>query len=184
MSYRGIEEDFYDRIEPILHRKIGRELRLAHKVLDIGCGACELVEYLAHTYHQIVMGVDVSGKGFPKHRKTPGGKIRCIRKNARKLDFIADGTIDAVVMMWSFHEMEYPEKILAEAYRVLRPGGEILIVDFPRGSLAQKLWDEDYYTPVGIRRKLESAGFGEVKVRLTAKKQIIWAKGYRPVDAD
>ncbi len=33
-----------------------------------------------------------------------------------------------------------------EAKRVLRLGGEVLIVDFPRCSLAQRLWNEDYYT--------------------------------------
>ena len=181
MSKNKIEEDFYDRIEPILHRKIGRELRLARKILDIGCGACELVEYLASTYHQDVTGIDISASGFPKKRSSSGGRMKCIRKNAKNLNFIANEAIDAVVMMWAFHEMDYPDAILTEAFRVLRPGSEILIIDFPRNSLAQKLWNEDYYTPKEIEKKLKETEFTEIKAKLTAQKQIIWAKGYKPI---
>ncbi len=182
MIDRNIEEDFYDRIEPILHRKAGRELRIARRVLDIGCGACELVEYLASTYHQDVIGVDISAGNFPKKRHRAGGRIRCIRKNAKKLNFIKNEAIDAIVMMWAFHEMDCPEAILRESLRVLRPGGKILIIDFPKNSLAQKLWNEDYYTLKGIEGKLKHAGFDEISARLTAKKQIIWAKGYKSCD--
>lgn len=108
--------------------------------------------------------------------------MRCIRKNARNLNFVSDEFVDAAVMMWSFHEMEYPERILEEVHRVLRPGGKILIVDFPRDSLARRLWGEDYYTPAGLKKKVVAAGFAEVKVRLSFRKQILWSNGFRPIE--
>jgi 2-polyprenyl-3-methyl-5-hydroxy-6-metoxy-1,4-benzoquinol methylase len=59
-----IPDDFYDRIEPRLYRMIGQELRLAYRVLDIGCGGCELCDFLVQTYSQQVIGVDVSSEEF------------------------------------------------------------------------------------------------------------------------
>ena len=47
MLHEGLGEDFYKRMKPRLHKRIGRELRLARHVLDFGCGSCDLVRYLA-----------------------------------------------------------------------------------------------------------------------------------------
>ncbi|MDY7010123.1 MAG: class I SAM-dependent methyltransferase [Planctomycetota bacterium] len=181
MAGENLPENFYEKIKPRLHKRIGGELRLARRILDLGCGSCQLVQYLARTYHQHVTGVDISDGSFPKRYHTSDGRrFRCIRKDAGRLEFIRDGVQDAVVSMWALHEMEHPEAILKEACRILRPGGEILIVDFPRGSLAQRLWNEDYYSPAEINQMMNDAGFAEVRVRLIGRKQIIWSKGFRP----
>lgn len=181
MNGTPLPDDFYEKIKPRLHRRIGRELRLAGRVLDIGCGSCELVRYLAQAYHQDVTGVDVSSGSFPKRsRRAARGRVRCIRRDARRLDFIKDETIDAVVTIWALHEMAHPLDILRECWRVLRPGGEILIVDFPRDSLAQRLWNEDYVPPDRVAEMLQDTGFSHVTSRPTERGQILWAKGYRP----
>lgn len=181
MNGLPLADNFYEKIKPRLHRRIGRELRLAGRVLDIGCGSCDLVQYLVHAYHQDVTGVDVSSESFPKRsRSTAKGRVHCIRKDARRLDFIKDEIIDAVVTMWALHEMAHPLQILRESWRVLRPGGEILIVDFPRDSLAQRLWNEDYLRPDRVAEMLRDTRFGRVTSRLTERGQILWAKGYRP----
>ena len=176
-----MKDDFYEKIKPRLHRRIGRELRLAGRILDLGCGACELVQYLAQTYRQKVTGVDISGGSFPGRRHTSDGRrFRCIRKNAKHLSFVKDASMDAVVSIWALHEMDHPEAILAESRRILRPGGELLIVDFPKNSLAQKLWDEKYYRPEEVEMLLKEAEFKTVRARLIEQKQIIWAKGFHP----
>lgn len=181
MSREALTDGFYDRIKPRLHRRIGRELRLAGRVLDLGCGSCELVQYLADTYHQQVTGVDISLESFPKRRRSQGGaRFRCIRQTATKLKFAADGSVDAVILFWALHEMERPDAILAEAYRVLRPGGEILIVEFPPDSLARTFWNEDYFTPDEIKTHLAEARFQDIRVRLIEQDQITWAKGFHP----
>lgn len=181
MSPKDLSDNLYERIKPRLHRRIGRELRLAGRILDLGCGCCDLVSYLVKTYHQAVTGVDVSSASFPKNRtRGSSGKMRCIRKDARRLTFAKGSSMDAVVIMWALHEMLHPNEILKAGYRVLRPGGEMLIVDFPRGSLAQRLWGENYYTPAEVRDKLITAGLHDVCVRLIERKQIMWARGYRP----
>ncbi|HUW32174.1 MAG TPA: class I SAM-dependent methyltransferase [Planctomycetota bacterium] len=176
---RRIPDDFYERIKPRLYRRIGRELRLARYVLDLGCGSCGLVRYLAETYRQQVTGVDVVPDSFPKRPK--GVRFRCLRRDAAHLAFAADGSADAIVTMWALHEMKRPQAILAEARRVLRAGGELLVVDFPRDSLAQKLWNENYYRPEQVRRLLAEMGFSDIRVRLIERDQVIWARAHKPV---
>jgi len=177
-----LPEDFYEKIKPRLHRRIGRELRLARCVLDLGCGSCELVQYLADTYHQQVTGADISSDSFPRRRRSRhGARFRCIRQNATTLRFAADQSMDAVVIVWTLHEMDHPKRILAEVRRVLRPGGEVLVVDFPKDSLAQELWDEDYYRPDEIKEFLTEAGLTGIRVRLIERGQMIWARAFREV---
>ncbi|MBN1786916.1 MAG: class I SAM-dependent methyltransferase [Sedimentisphaerales bacterium] len=173
--------NFYDKIKPRLHQRIGQELRLAYRVLDLGCGACELIRYLSRTYNQKVTGVDISSNSFPKRRgvSKDAKNIRYIRKDAAKLSFIRSKTIDAVVIFWALHEMEKPQSILRQARRVLRPGGKIIIVEFPRNSLARKLWDEDYYTSRQLTAYLRKAGFEEICIRKIERKQVLWVTGFR-----
>lgn len=178
---KELPDNFYEAIKPRLHKRIGRELRLAGRVLDLGCGSCDLVTYLAATYRQEITGVDVSSGSFPSSRRTRSGtRFRCLKQNAAALDFASDGTVDAVVTMWALHEMKHPEGVLAEARRALRPGGELLVVDYPKDSLAQKLWNENYYRPDEVQALLDEAGFERISIRLIEHKQVMWARSYRP----
>jgi ubiquinone/menaquinone biosynthesis C-methylase UbiE len=180
METAKLSENFYDKIKPRLHERIGRELRRAKRVLDLGCGDCELARYLADTYGQQVTGIDISGESFPDYQEIAkaGRNVRCIHKDAANLEFIY-GTLDAVVIMWALHEMKNPQVVLQEAHRVLRPGGEVLIIEFPRDSLAQKLWNENYYTSKELADSLCKAGFEDICARRIERKQILWVNGYR-----
>ena len=176
-----LTDNFYDEIKPSLHVRIGRELRLAYGVLDLGCGACELAQYLSETYGQKVTGVDISADSFPNNRNITKNtkRIRCIRKDAARLSFIRNETIDAVIISWALHEMRSTQAVLREAHRVLRPGGKVLVVEFPRDSLAQKLWNEKYYTSKELVDSLRKAGFKDIRAKRIENKQILWVNGYR-----
>ena len=181
MVVAKLSDNFYEEIKPRLYQRIGRELRLAYRVLDLGCGACELVRYLSETYSQKATGVDISTNSFPKNRNITQNtkRIRCIRKDAAKLDFIQSKTTDAVVIFWALHEMSKPQAVLQEAHRILRPGGKVLVVEFPRNSLAQKLWNENYYTSKELTRSLRKAGFEDIRAKLIEHKQILWLSAHR-----
>jgi ubiquinone/menaquinone biosynthesis C-methylase UbiE len=182
MLSQELPDDFYDRIKPKLYARIAGELRSAKRVFDLGCGGCELVRHLVSRNSQEVTGVDVSAGSFPAGRRSPGGtRYHCKKGDATRMDFADDESADAVVMLWAMHEMTKPKRVLGEARRVLRPGGKILIVDFPRNSLAQKLWDEAYFRPERIRKLLEIALFENVTVGLIHQEQVMWARGYRPL---
>lgn len=182
MQSKDLPDDFYEKIRPRLYRGIGRELALAHRVVDLGCGSCDLVAFLRKAYRQRVTGVDVSGGKLPRRDDPSKGRapMRCIKANAAHLAFLRDGSVDAVVTTWALHEMDSPRDAVAEAYRVLRPGGKMLIVDFSKGSLAQRLWDENYLTPSEAGTLLGGAGFVRVRARTIHNGQVIWAVGFRP----
>jgi SAM-dependent methyltransferase len=128
-----------------------------------------------------VTGVDISADGFPLRRHTQEGHdFHCRKRDAAAMTFAKTGSVDAVLSMWALHEMARPKAIFREAHRILRPGGMILVVDFPRGSLAQRIWNEDYWRPPEVRALLLEAGFEAVRVRLIERDQVIWARGYRP----
>ena len=181
MSPVKLSDNFYDKIKPRLYQRVGKELRLAYRVLDLGCGACELAQYLSKTYGQKVTGVDISANSFPDTRNiTKNTKgIRCIRKDAARLSFIRNETIDAAIIFWALHEMKNSQAILQETHRVLRPGGEIVVVEFPRNSLARKLWNENYYTSKELTGSLRKAGFKDIRAKRIEHKQILWVTCFR-----
>jgi len=167
--------DFYERLKPWLFDQIATELRSAHRILDLGCGDCKLVGWLAEAHGKETIGVDISDLVFP----AGGNGVSCIRADAQSLDFLAQETIDAVVLFWSLHEMAHPLAVLQEAKRVLRPLGEILIIEFPRGSLAQRLWNEAYYSIGELAAMLKKTGFWRPEVKPIVHRQLSWAKGFK-----
>ncbi len=90
--------------------------------------------------------------------------------------------IDAVVIFWALHEMKNPQAVLRETHRVLRPGGKLLVVEFPCNSLAQKLWNETYYTDKQLIYYFLKAGFKDVRAKQIEHKQILWINAYRGVN--
>jgi len=182
MHSKNIPSDFYEKLRPRLYRRIGRKLALAHRVLDLGCGSCALAQFLRKVYRQRVTGVDIADGAFPRH-DAPSRKrtvFRCIKADAAHLDFVRDGVVDAVASVWALHEMKDAKGMLREAWRVLRPGGKMLVVDFPRGSLAQQLWDEQYYCAEEINDMLQQASFENIRVQMIERQQVIWATASRP----
>jgi len=183
---QSLPDNFYETIKPRLRLSIGKELRTARRVLDLGCGNCDLDRYLADKYRLKVTGVDISDGSFPEgqeNREAEQPLVRCIRADASHLNFIRDAEMDAAVSVWALHEMKDMRGALCEAYRVLRPNGKILIVDFPKGSLAQRLWNENYLTSSEIGKLLKDAGFVDVCVQTIHNGQLTWAMGFRPPHA-
>ena len=157
------ERNIYDKFRLRLYRLLATKLNGAHRILDVGCGRCELCCYLARRFHCEVVGVDVSEEKLKEGTKRAKHKhvrrlVRCEKIDASRLTAFPDRSFDAAVSVYALHEIDKPVVALREVARVLKPNGKLVIVDFPKGSEASRLWHEAYYTPGQVRSMVSRAG--------------------------
>ena len=101
------------------------------RLLDVGTGTGRMIELLGPTAIQAT-GIDKSSEMLRLARV----KLEAagISSSLRQADMYAlplgDGSADSVVIHQVLHYAQNPAAALAEAARVLRPGGRLLVVDF------------------------------------------------------
>ncbi|KQX50770.1 MULTISPECIES: methyltransferase domain-containing protein [unclassified Streptomyces] len=101
------------------------EIRPGVSVVDVGCGAGRAVAEMADLGARAT-GVDVSAVMLAEAgRRRPDGDFR--RAGADRLPF-ADGELDAYRADKLLHELDDPARAVAEARRVLAPGGRAVLV--------------------------------------------------------
>jgi 2-polyprenyl-6-hydroxyphenyl methylase/3-demethylubiquinone-9 3-methyltransferase len=107
----------------------------ACNVLDIGCGAGFLSNYLAARGHHVI-GLDLADDSLAvAARHDPTGSVDYQHGDALSLPYI-DGTFDVVCAMDFLEHVEEPERAVAEAARVLVPGGLFFFHTFNRNWLS------------------------------------------------
>jgi len=80
---------------------------------------------------------------------------------------IETGIVDLAFFSQSLHHAPHPDRAVAEAKRILKPGGRIAILDLLRHNFeeAREIYADVWlgFTEVELRRFLESAGFTNVQ---------------------
>lgn len=103
------------------------------KIVDIGCGSGTLAIEAAKRFPDArICGIDVDPRMLSQARKKAGSlRTTLIQSSASELPF-DDETIDTALCSLLLHHLESEEKIaaLAEARRILRPGGRLLLADY------------------------------------------------------
>lgn len=136
---------------------------------DLGCGTGALLSMLAQSVERVI-GVDASDEMLAAARvRTAGLEHVELRRGSLEALPIDDATLDAATMMLVLHHLPSPGAAIAEAARVLKPGGRLLIVDMSPHE------HEEYRQQMGhvwlgfsddqISRWLEHAGLSHVTVR-------------------
>jgi len=145
-------------------------------VLDVGCGNCELVRFLAQQVAKKAVGIDINADTVREHvRSERNGELRtvwCERIDAQYMESFSDSRFDAVVSVHALHEIANADAALCEIRRVLKEGGLLLIADFAKGETR---WDEDYFTPGQMRTMLKRAGFNDVHVEKVPGEHFMFA---------
>ncbi len=104
-------------------------------VLDVGCGGGFLSNYLA-SVGQRVTGLDASSDALAVARRYDDtGLVRYHEGDALNLPY-PDASFDAVCAMDFLEHVENPERVIAEAARVLKPSGLFFFHTFNRSFLA------------------------------------------------
>jgi len=101
----------------------------AWTVADLGCGTGGLLEALS-PFVASVVGVDSSAAMLSAARKRtarlPNVRLERGAMEALPLD---DASLDAALVVLVLHHLPEPARALAEAARVLRPGGRLVVMD-------------------------------------------------------
>ena len=69
--------------------------------------------------------------------------LETIEGDAQRLP-LEDASVDAAMLVSMLHHVEHPPAALAEARRILRPGGRLALMVFTREDVAD-LWLTDYF---------------------------------------
>ena len=125
----------------------------AQHVLDVAIGTADLtIEMLRRGKAEQVTGIDLSDQmmaiGQKKTDKYQMSNVRFIHANAQQMPFEKD-TFDAVTCAFGCRNFQDLDEGLREMYRVLKPGGQVTILEFsyPSNRLVRALYDI-YFTRV------------------------------------
>ena len=92
-------------------------------ILDVGGGTGRVAQYFAENGHHVTLA-DLSPKMLEQASSKPG--ITPMQALAEALPF-ADGSFSAVIMVDALHHVHSQKGAVAELWRVLAPGGTIVI---------------------------------------------------------
>lgn len=182
-KYEAIPESVADRydalarkIVPVIYsgfvEAVARELR-AGKILDVGTGPGYVpIEIAKRSEDVSVDGIDLTRKFIVIAERNAGeaglsGRLHFEVGNATDMRF-EDNSYDMVVSTGAMHHWKYPERVINEMCRVLRPGGEAWMLD-PNKECSKEDLDEFLKKII----KLSGAGFfGRLWLRFGIRKEI------------
>ena len=137
-------------------------------VADLGCGTGAMASILAPHVKQVI-GVDASEEMLDaaKARNAGASNIEWRKGTLEALPVFPE-SVDAATLMLVLHHLPSPAVALAEAGRIVKPGGRVLIVDMAPHE------KEEYRQQMGhvwlgfseeqVTKMLITAGFTRVKV--------------------
>jgi ubiquinone/menaquinone biosynthesis C-methylase UbiE/DNA-binding transcriptional ArsR family regulator len=146
-------------------------------VADLGSGEGLLSELLARRCKKVI-AVDNSEKivrfGAAKARKN-GLKNLEFRLGDLQNPPIEPGIVDLVILSQALHHAENPATALAAAHRLLRPQGQILILDLQKHSFekAHDSYGDRWlgFAESDLHQWLEDTGFKKIEIIIVAREE-------------
>jgi SAM-dependent methyltransferase len=145
-------------------------------VADLGCGEGYLTIETAR-WARHVIAVDRS-TGVLARARTLAARRKCTNITWKKGELeklpIENGAVDVALLSQALHHAADPAAALAEAARILKPGGRLLILDLrPHDEtwVREKLGDQWFgFSDDHLEGLLAGAGFTDIKVTLGARR--------------
>jgi ArsR family transcriptional regulator len=144
-------------------------------VADLGAGEGASALLLAQRAKKVI-AVDSSA------RMIEVGREQALRHGVKNIDYrlgdmeeipIGDGEVDLVFFSQSLHHALHPELALAEAARILSPGGRIVILDLVRHRFeqARELYADEWlgFSESDLESMLQNVGFINVEATVVDK---------------
>ncbi len=171
-----------DEILPSLtqHADLGDEM------LEIGPGPGAATAWLRDRVKKLTV-VEIEEAAAAKlTERYQGSNVEVVIGDATELTY-PDGSFDSVGSFTMLHHVPtaaLQNKILAEAFRVLRPGGVLIASDSVASNGLHEFHADDTYNPIEpgtVITRLQTIGFGDLIVMVSERLQIVARK---PSDED
>ena len=146
-------------------------------VADLGSGEGLISELLARRCKKVI-AVDNSEK------IVAFGAAKAKKNNLKNLEFrqgdlqnppIEAESVDVVILSQALHHAEEPAKAIAAAHKLLKSGGQLLILDLAKHAFerAHELYGDRWlgFAESDLHRWLESAGFRKVEISVVAHEE-------------
>lgn len=122
------------------------------RVLDCACGTGDLTQAFAkYTQAAQVVGSDfTSGMlEIAEHKRKKlhlslADRIEYLQADAQKLPF-EDESFDVISIAFGIRNVQRPELAIGEFFRVMRPGGRLMILEFGQPSFGPMRWFNNFY---------------------------------------
>lgn len=134
-------------------------------MVEIGAGTGLFAEaFLYSIPESICYGLDISLAmlDWMSEHRVPrlNGRLEVGLMEESKIP-LEDDFADLIFMITVHHELEEPVALLKDAYRVLKPGGKIMIADWRQDARPN---DRDHFYEIEeIKLHLQDAGFQEIR---------------------
>jgi ubiquinone/menaquinone biosynthesis C-methylase UbiE len=166
------------------------ELRSDDRLLDVGCGTGGAVRAAARIARTAI-GVDLSPRMIERARAWPGTPANAEFRVGEASGVPAgDGEFSAVLCTSAFHHYPDPEAAAREMWRVLEPGGRLVIGDGCADIRAARVadWLLRRFEPGHVRLYrsaelgaiLREAGFERLQVRRLWDGGYVFVRGVKP----
>jgi ubiquinone/menaquinone biosynthesis C-methylase UbiE len=143
-------------LPPLAEVLAGRDQRIC-RLIDLGCGTGRFLDFVKQAWPRLpALGLDLS-HAYLKHARQHldrWARMNLVVANAEAIP-APDNSSDAVTSIFTMHELppEVRRTVIAEAARVLKPGGRLVLIDslqsadepLYRGMLER--FPQDYHEP-------------------------------------
>jgi ArsR family transcriptional regulator len=160
-------------------------------VADIGCGEGYLTLEAAR-WARSVIGIDHSDAVLERAKELAGRRqVQNVQWKLGDLTRLPlrDNSVDVAMLSQALHHASDPERAIAEAVRILRPGGSVLILDLREHEqqwVRTRFGDRHLgFSGAQLEAMLHDAGLADVRVSVGAKKTgdpfiVLIASGVKP----
>jgi ArsR family transcriptional regulator len=158
-SWKGIAEALLKLMPPLV-------------IADLGAGEGTISQLMAQGAKKVI-AIDNSDKmvefGAELAKKHGIGNLEYRLGDLEDVP-IPSGTVDLAFLSQALHHAPHPEKAIAEAWRILKPGGRVEILDLNRHHFeeAREMYADLWlgFTELEIEKYLKGAGFRNVETAI------------------